>query len=408
MPLCPHIPPLRRPLHLSRYTASSCLGHGVSATREALAARRSGLERCTFDNVDLQTWTGTVAGVDAQVLPAALAEYNCRNNRLALLAIEQDGFANAVNAAAARLGAHRIGVLLGTSTSGIYETELAYRNRDPITGALPLGLVYHGSHNPYSLAGFVRGYLGLAGPAASVSSACSSSAKVFASAWRMIEAGLVDAVVVGGVDSLCLTTLCGFGSLDVLSSAPCRPYAADRSGISIGEGAAFVLLERATAEPPEGAILLYGVGESSDAHHMSAPHPEGLGAQLAMEQALAMGQVAPSDVGYVNLHGTGTISNDIAEGKAVAAVFGERGVPCSSTKGATGHALGAAGGLEAVISALALEDGVAWAGINTLACDESIPVDYVLEVREQPRRFVLSNSFGFGGSNCSLLLGRAR
>ena len=398
---------LRSSLHLSHFTASSCLGHGISATRDALLARRSGLAPCSFDDVDLKTWTGTVADVDAQVLSAALAEYNCRNNRLAQLGLEQDGFAQAVRAAADRLGADRVGVLLGTSTSGIYETELAYRKRDPVTGALPPGLIYHGSHNPYSLAGFVRAYLNLSGPAASVSSACSSSGKVFASAWRMIEAGLVDAVVVGGVDSLCLTTLCGFGSLDVLSCAPCQPYAASRSGISIGEGAAFILLQRSPAELPESAILLRGVGESSDAHHMSSPHPEGLGARLAMEQALAMAGVEPGAVGYINLHGTATPANDAAEGKAVATLFGERGVPCSSTKGATGHALGAAGGLEAVISALALEDGVAWAGVNTTARDESIPVDYVLENREQPLHLVLSNSFGFGGSNCSLLLGRA-
>ena len=397
---------MRSPLHLSHFTASSCIGTGLSATRDALLARRSGLAPCSFDDANLATWTGTVAGVDAQVLAPALADYDCRNNRLAQLGLEQDGFAQAVRSAAARLGAHRVGVLLGTSTSGIYETELAYRRRDPVSGALPPGLVYRGSHNPYSLAGFVRAYLDLAGPAASVSSACSSSAKVFASAWRMMDAGLVDAVVVGGVDSLCLTTLCGFGSLDVLSAAPCRPYAADRSGISIGEGAAFILLERMPAEPQAGAIVLRGVGESSDAHHMSSPHPEGLGARIAMEQALAMAGVAPGAVGYVNLHGTATPANDAAEGKAVAALFGDHAVACSSTKGATGHALGAAGGLEAVISALALADGIAWAGVNTAAPDDSIAVDYLLDNRKQPLDLVLSNSFGFGGSNCSLLLGR--
>ncbi|RYY94740.1 MAG: beta-ketoacyl-ACP synthase, partial [Comamonadaceae bacterium] len=305
------------------------------------------------------------------------------------------------------LGAARIGVFLGTSTSGIYETEVAYRHRDPATGALPGDLVYRGSHNPYSLSAYVREALGLKGPAVSVSTACSSSGKVFNSAWRMIEAGLIDAAVVGGVDSLCLTTLYGFNSLDVLSDAPCRPFDAARNGISIGEGAGFALLQRLPADVRAGALLLRGVGESSDAHHMSAPHPEGAGARLAMEQALAMAGVAPGDVDYVNLHGTATPANDAAEGKAVAAVFGERGVPCSSTKGATGHALGAAGGIEAVISALALQHGVAWAGVNTDHLDATIPVDYVLENRSQPTRLVLSNSFGFGGTNCSVLLGRA-
>jgi len=393
---------LRHPLYLSHFTAASCLGHGLEATLAGLRERRSGLAPCAFDDAVLPTWTGTVAQVDSQVLPESLADFDCRNNRLARLGLECDGFAAAVREASARHGAARVGVFLGTSTSGIYETELAYRQRDAHTGALPASLVYHGSHNPYSLAAFVRAYLGLAGPAVSVSTACSSSGKVFASAWRMI-----DAAVVGGVDTLCLTTLYGFGSLDVLSQAPCRPFDAARSGISIGEAAAFALLERPPAQLPSGAILLRGVGESSDAHHMSAPHPEGKGARMAMAEALAMAGAAPGEVDYINLHGTATAANDSAEGKAVAALFGERGVPCSSTKGATGHTLGAAGGIEAVISALALRENTAWAGVNTQQVDAAIPVDYLLENEKRPIDLVLSNSFGFGGTNCSLLLGRA-
>ena len=402
-----NLPALPSALHLSHFTATSCLGHGLAATLDALRTGRSGLAACDFDGIDMATWTGTVRDVDHQQLPPALIEYDCRNNRLAQLGLEQDGFAQAVRNAAGRFGAGRIGVFLGTSTSGIYETELAYRERDPATGALPAGLVYHGSHNPYSLAAFVRAYLGLQGPAASVSSACSSSGKVFGSAWRMIDAGLIDAAVVGGVDSLCLTTLYGFGSLDVLSDAPCRPFDAARGGISIGEGAAFALLERTPDHLPADAIVLRGVGESSDAHHMSSPHPQGLGAKMAMQQALAMGRVEPAAVSYINLHGTATASNDAAEGKAVVAVFGARGVACSSTKGATGHTLGAAGGIEAVISALALRHGMAWGGVNTAQVDPDIAVDYLLHNRTLPIDLVLSNSFGFGGTNCSLLLGRA-
>ncbi len=396
----------RAPLHVPHYTATSCLGAGVGATLAALQAGRSGLAPCDFDDARIATWTGTVDGVDSQVLPEPLARYDCRNNRLAQLALEQDGFAQAVRRAASRLGPGRIGVFLGTSTSGIYETELAYRRRDPVTGALPDGVVYSGSHNPFSLAGFVREYLALEGPALTVSCACSSSAKVFASAWRMMAAGLIDAALVGGVDSLCLTTLYGFASLDVLSASPCRPYDAGRNGISIGEGAAFALLERAPAHLPAGAIVLRGVGESSDAHHMSAPHPQGLGAVMAMRQAIAMAGVRPADVDYINLHGTATQANDAAEGRAVATLFGERSVPCSSTKGATGHTLGAAGGVEAVISALALRHGVAWGGINTRQLDGGIPVHYLLDNQPQAMDMVLSNSFGFGGSNCSVLLGR--
>lgn len=400
-------PPLRDPLHLSCFTAASCLGSGLEATRAALADRRSGLAPCDFDDAALQTWTGTVDGVDAEVLPARLAAYDCRNNRLAHKALRADGFADRVREVADRVGRSRVGVFIGTTTSGIHETERAYRHRDPRTGALPATLDYRGSHNLYSPTAFVRAYLELAGPAATVSTACSSSAKVFAAAWRMIDAGLIDAAVVGGVDSLCLTTLHGFGSLDLLSTQPCRPYDVARDGISIGEAAAFALLERPAAGLGADAILLRGVGESSDAHHMSAPQPDGLRARMAMEQALAMGGVGPDAVGYINLHGTGTVANDAAEGKAVAALFGARQVPCSSTKAATGHALGAAGALEAVISALALRHGVAWAGVNTQQPDDAIAVDYRLRNASLPLQYVLSNSFGFGGTNCSLLLGRA-
>jgi 3-oxoacyl-[acyl-carrier-protein] synthase-1 len=239
-----------------------------------------------------------------------------------------------------------------------------------------------------------------------VSTACSSSAKVFASAARMIEAGLIDAAVVGGVDSLCLTTLYGFNSLELLAPQPCRPYDVERNGISIGEAAAFILLQRPAASLDADAVLLLGAGESSDAHHMSSPHPEGLGAQMAMSAALKVAGLQADDIGYINLHGTATPSNDAAEGRAVAALFGDR-VPCSSTKGATGHTLGAAGGLEAIISALALQQGFMPGGVNTRQLDPAIPVQYLTAIREVAPRRVLSNSFGFGGTNCSLILGRA-
>ena len=395
------------PLLLSHFTATSCIGLGLQQTLAALRARRSGLKPCNFEHADLATWVGAVDGVDDEVLRGDLSAYDCRNNRLAQLGFRQDNFAEAVGAAVARIGSHRIGVFIGTSTSGILQTELAYRRLDPETGALPPNFVYDATHNSFSISRFVRDYFGLQGPAASVSSACSSSAKVFASAKRMMQAGLIDAAIVGGVDSLCLTTLYGFNSLDLLSSSPCRPFDVARKGISIGEGAAFFLLERAPGNLDADAVLLYGVGESSDAHHMSAPHPDGLGAAMAMRQALQAAGLKPSDIDYINLHGTATPSNDTAEGKAVAAVFGENTIPCSSTKGATGHALGAAGGLEAVISALALRHGLMPGGVHTDQRDSTIPVNYLLDSREQAVSRVLSNSFGFGGTNCSLIFGRA-
>lgn len=404
-------------LQFSNFTVTSCLGHGLAATSAALRAQRSGLAPCRFGDVRLRTHVGEVAGVDDAALPAEFASFDCRNNRLARLALEQDGFAQRVREAIARHGAHRIGVFLGTSTGGILETEQAYRRRDPATGALPPDFDYAHRHSPFSLPAFVRAYLGLTGPAAAISSACSSGAKVFASARRMIEAGLIDAALVGGVDSLCHTTLYGFHSLELVSAEPCRPYDARRNGISIGEGGAFGLLERlpeslpdcGAAALPDDAVLLCGVGESSDAHHMSSPHPEGLGARLAMEQALADAGLTPADIDYINLHGTATPSNDAAEGKAVLALFGT--TPCSSTKGATGHTLGAAGAIEAVISALALREGWLPAGNADTELDPALPVGYLLRTAtadpgHRPR-YALSNAFGFGGSNCSLLFGRA-
>ena len=395
-----------KPLLLSHFTATSCIGRGLDQTLDALRHSRSGLARCAFETVDLDTFVGEVAGVDAVQLPAHLAAFDCRNNRLAQLALEQDGFVQAVHAAAAKYGRQRIGVFIGTSTSGILQTELAYRQRDPITGALRADFHYSATHNTFSVADFTRCYFDLTGPAVTVSSACSSSAKVFSSARRMLAAGLIDAAVVGGVDSLCLTTLYGFNSLGLTATQVCRPYDTTRDGISIGEAGAFALLEHAPEHLDDNAVLMLGVGESSDAYHMSSPHPEGAGARLAMQAALDMAGLSAQDIDYINLHGTSTQSNDAAEGKAVTAIFGAN-TPCSSTKGATGHTLGAAGGVEAIICALALQHGLLPAGLNTQQLDPTIHLDYLLENRTQPVSRVMSNSFGFGGTNCSLILGRA-
>ena len=394
------------PLWLSHFTATSSIGRGLDQTLAALRQRRSGLAPCAFDTVDLATFVGEVAAVDAVELPAHLTEFDCRNNRLALLGLNQDGFAEAVRAAIKEYGAQRVGLFLGTSTSGVLQTELAYRRRDPATGALPADFNYRSTHNTFSVAGFTRRYFGLTGPAVVVSSACSSSAKVFGSARRMMAAGLVDAAVVGGVDSLCLTTLYGFRALGLVSERACRPFDLQRNGISIGEAAAFALLERTPEHLDADAVLLLGIGESSDAYHMSSPHPDGLGARMAMQGALKMAELKASEIGYVHLHGTATQSNDAAEAMAVRHVFGPD-MPCSSTKGATGHTLGAAGGLGAVICALGLQHGLLPAGLNTEQLDPALGLDYLLQNRAQPVARVLSNSFGFGGTNCSLIFARA-
>ena len=395
-----------QPLFLNRYTVASSAGTGLDATARALLDMRSGLAPCAFETVRLATSVGEIAEHLLQPVRQDLAEFDCRNNRIAQLCLRQDGFAQSVETAREKYGAARIGVFMGTSTSGILETELAYRRRDA-AGALPADLRYATTHNTYSVAWFVQSYFGLSGPSVAISTACSSSAKAFGSAARMIAAGLCDAAVVGGVDSLCLTTLYGFGSLGLLSAAGCRPFDADRDGISIGEGAGMVLLERkpdrGTAEP----IALLGVGESSDAYHMSTPHPEGLGARMAMEQALNSAGLRPGSVDYINLHGTGTHSNDATEDKAICAVFGND-TPCSSTKGWTGHTLGACGAIDAVICALAIGRGFMPGSVNTRTLDPALGLRYLLDNRSEPPGIVMSNAFGFGGTNCSLLFGQVR
>lgn len=391
-------------LPITQHTLVSALGHGRAATLAALQASRTGLRAQRFETAEFDAWLGLVDGADDVRLPEALSEHDCRNNRIAELALRADGFGAHVRAAARRWGAGRVGVFLGTSTSGILASEVAYRHRDPVSGALPASLHYATTHNIYSVAGYVRAALGLGGPAFVVSTACSSSAKVFAAAQRHIAAGVVDAAVVGGVDSLCLTTLYGFRSLELVSPDICRPWDAGRNGLSLGEAAAFALLERAPTQPPMGWLL--GAGESSDGHHMSSPHPEGAGAADAMRAALAAAGLRPGAVDYLNLHGTGTPNNDAAEDRAVCDVFGSA-LACSSTKGFTGHTLGAAGGAEAVICLLALQHGFVPAGLNVRMLDPALRANYQTALTERQLKIAASNSFGFGGSNACLVLGAA-
>ena len=393
------------PLILKSCAAANSLGLGCETTFAALRERRTGLRRNDFDDSALDTWIGRVDGLEEQPVVARLAPFDCRNNRLAQLGLRQDGFETAVAAARARYGADRIAVLIGTSTSGVHATELAYRRRDTATGALPDDFRYRHTQNIFSVADFVRSYLQLTGPASAIATACSSSAKVFASAHRLIACGLADAAVVGGVDSLCLTTLYGFGSLELLSREPCRPCDIARDGISIGEAAGFVLLERATGNDEDVALL--GYGESSDGYHMSAPHPQGAGVFIAMNAALERAGMRPAEIDYINMHGTATRANDCAEDVAIHRIFGAA-VPCSSTKGWTGHTLGAAGITEAIICALCIARHWMPGSLNTRTVDPSLQSHIVVAGEERSLRRVLSNSFGFGGNNCSLVLGSAR
>ena len=410
------------PISITHYTLASALGQGKDETCAALREGRSGLRANDFAEAPLPTFIGRVDGVENIALPPHLAGFDGRNNRLAQLCLELDGFAAAVAAAREKYGARRIAVILGTSTSGIQATEHAYRQRDPESGALPAEFNFAGTQSMGSVAEFVRQYLALEGAAFVISTACSSSAKVFASAARLMQTGLCDAAVVGGVDSLCAMTLYGFNALQLVSPEPCRPCDRDRNGISIGEGAGFFLLERHPLPNPlpqagEGAnvkgacfdleagpLALLGYGESSDAYHMSTPHPEGLGAALAMEKALAAAGLQAGQIDYINMHGTASRSNDSAEDQGMQRVFGTS-TPCSSTKGATGHTLGAAGAIEAAIACICLESGLIPGSCTTRALDPELGSAVQLQAVSRPLKRVMSNSFGFGGNNCSLIFG---
>jgi 3-oxoacyl-[acyl-carrier-protein] synthase I len=335
--------------------------------------------------------------------PKALAAYDCRNNRLLLAALAQ--IRPAIDAARERFGAARVGVVLGTSTSGVAAAEAALAQRSQ-TADMGAAFDYRqmeiGTAAPFAAAA-----LDLRGSAFTISTACTSSAKAIVAARRLLRLNLCDAVVAGGVDSLCELTLQGFASLDSTSPVRTNPMSAKRRGINIGEGAAVFLMSR-----EEGEIVLAGAGESSDAHHISAPDPLGAGGELALRGAMAEAGIGPGAIGYVNLHATATVKNDQMEAHLLARVFPE-GVAASGTKPLTGHQLGAAGASELGLAWLTLARGdVAlprhlWDG----EADPSLPaLDLVEDVRYLPRgatpQYVMSNSFAFGGSNVSLILGR--
>ncbi len=400
--------PAVKPLLLSHFTLCTAAGCGLEENLQALKNSHSGLRANDFLDTDLDTYIGRVSGVEEQQLPTHLTRYQCRNNQLAYLALQQDNFSLAIEQAKQRYGAHRLGVFLGTSTSGILSSELLYLSEDfHHSGQLGDNAHFREHHNSFSIAEFVRNFYQLRGPAQVVSTACSSSAKVFASAARYIEAGLCDAAIVGGVDSLCLTTLYGFNSLELVAHDVCRPADINRQGLSIGEAAAFILLEKKhnhnqALAAQQTAVYLRGYGESSDAYHMSSPHPEGTGAFKAMQQAVENASMNASDIDYVNLHGTATIINDQMEDKALAQLF-SKPVNCSSTKGWTGHTLGAAGGVEAIYSALCIQHNFMPESLNTRLIEPSMSQNILSKNQYTKVQNVASNSFGFGGNNCCLI-----
>ncbi len=387
------------PLSISAFTATTAAGSGLQSLQDALQAHRSGLRPNDFGGAPLATWIGRVDAIETTALPAALSTWDCRNNRLAWLGLQADGFFDAAIAVRKRYGAHRVALVLGTSTASIGATENAYTRLDA-EGRFPPDTRLPALHTPHSLALFVQEALGLTGPCVTVSTACSSSAKAFADAERLIRLGLVDAAVVGGVDTLCGSVLFGFNSLELVSPEPCRPFDAHRAGISLGEAAGYALLERGP-----GALQLLGYGEASDAHHMSTPHPEGLGAERALNDALARAGISCADIDYINLHGTASTKNDEVESALVARRFGPE-VFASSTKGFVGHTLGAAGIVEAVVCLLALRSGFMPGTVNTRTPDPCCGPQIRLAPAQGNVRRALSNSFGFGGNNCALIFGR--
>ncbi|MES9903293.1 MAG: beta-ketoacyl-[acyl-carrier-protein] synthase family protein [Sedimenticola sp.] len=391
------------PLFVTGSSVVCAPAKGKDALLDSLRNQRGGLQRNKFGYAEINGYTGMVTGLDSIKLPVALSEYDCRNNRLAEMALLQDGFILQVAALKKRVESRRIGLFLGTSTSGTLSSEEAYRE-ERISSRFPQSYNYTKTHDLNSLVDYVKKRLDVRGPAFTISTACSSSAKVFCEAERFISAGLCDAAVVGGVDSLCYNTLFGFNSLQLISEERCRPFDAERKGISIGEAGGFMILEKQAHSGVEA--VLEGYGESSDAHHISTPHPEGMGAVIAIKQALQKAGLSSSDIGYINLHGTATPSNDKSEAVAVAGLFTQRTI-CSSTKGWTGHTLGAAGIVEAVISCISLEHGLIPGTLNTRALDRRLDVNLAIDTQDLEYNHAVSNSFGFGGSNCSLIFASA-
>ena len=375
------------------------LGRGKAAVRESLLeGRASGMRPA--ENLTMNGCTYSVGQFEGELpsITHALPRFQSRSNQLLLAALEE--IRPAVCAAIGRFGSHRVGVVMGTSSSGMAEAEAAFLARGA-DGKLP-ETFHYGQMEMGSPSEFLALELGLSGPAFTMSTACSSSAKALASARRLLRAGFCDAVLVGGADSVCRFTLAGFLALSTVSHTRCQPFREGRTGINLGEGAAIFLMTGEGSGP-----RLLGVGESSDAYHVSAPEPNGTGAIASMSSALRDARVTPARIDYLNAHGTATLHNDAMEAKAVAAVLGAE-VPVTSTKPLSGHTLGAAGALEAAFCWLLIENGGPLpAQVGEGAFDPALPLLNLLSVPlERAPAVVMSNSCGFGGSNASLVLAR--
>ena len=392
------------PVAVIAYSALSACGQGNKALYQALSENHSGLAPLELLNVPFNTYVGAISQ-PLQSLHPELIDYDTRNSRVALTALNDidSGVRVAIEELKSKYGSQRIGVVIGTSTSGLYETEEAYSELIK-TNKMPADFHFVKQHAYQATARFLQVELGLCGVCYAVSTACSSGAKAIAAGQRLIASDVCDAVLVGGVDTLCRLTLRGFHSLDLVSENPCKPMDRNRQGLNIGEAAGLLVLEKCCSSNANNMKLL-AVGESADAYHMSTPHPEGVGAISAMKNSLLMAGLSVDMLDYLNLHATATKINDRVESAAVYSIFADN-VKCSGTKGLTGHTLGASGALETIITLLALQYQFI-PGTHGL---EELEVDCKCQVvktplHDQKLKIAMSNSFGFGGNNASVLVG---
>ncbi|MCK8081580.1 beta-ketoacyl-[acyl-carrier-protein] synthase family protein [Vibrio crassostreae] len=394
------------PIYIQDCGFHSALGSEIADIHGCLKDERESnmVEVNDMLNDGKHTVVGQIAG-ELPPIPSDLTRYATRNNQLALSALNQ--IEDSIEQAKSQFGADRIAVVIGTSTSGISDGEAAFKHKLD-QGSFPEH--YHYSKQELgNTSEFVSQYCSLTGPSYAVSTACSSSGRVFLTAQRLLDSGIADAVLVGGVDTLCKLTLNGFHGLEALSTTHCKPFSATRDGINIGEAAAFMLLSKAklvgvNTTPNTSNIALLGCGDSSDAHHISAPHPEGNGAEQAMRKALDSAQLQAEDIGYINAHGTATPLNDSMESKAIHRIFANK-VPVSSTKPLTGHTLGAASAIEAAIAWHILKYDLPLPLQKCQDKAEDIEIDLVNCSQKLKVKNILSNSFAFGGNNISLIFG---
>lgn len=387
-------------IYINAYSLINALGENKEAIIQNLIHNQSGLKKYheTWIQDRPSIYLGKIES-ELPTIPKSLAKHQSRNNQLLLHCLNQ--IKEEVQIVKERYDRSKIAIILGTSTSGIHEGEEARKTE--LTGTS--SDTFHYQQQCFSdPSEFLAKYLDISGPSYTISTACSSSARAFISAANLIEAGIIDAAIVGGADTLCQLSINGFNALGALSQAQCHPFSERRDGINIGEAAGLVILSK---EP--STLPLLGWGASSDAWHISAPHPEGIGAIKSMQKALQKAKLTPTDIGYINLHGTGTALNDSAESKAVEHLFQNR-VPASSTKHLTGHTLGAAGITEIGLAALILQYDLSLPSANFSSVSpvgkDIAEILFVDQNEKLKKPYVLSNSFAFGGNNVSLIIGK--